>query len=112
MKAALCKRLEGPDGIEIADIAAPEPGNGEVVVKVNAAALNFFDTLITRGKYQARPELPFSPAAEVAGEVARVGAGVTRRARRRPGDGVHRLGRRARGDRGAGIHARSHPSRA
>jgi NADPH:quinone reductase len=76
VKAALCKRLEGPDGIEIEDIAAPEPGNGEAVVKVTAAALNFFDTLITRGKYQTRPELPFSPAAEVAGEVARVGAGV------------------------------------
>ncbi len=77
MKAALCKRLDGPAGVEIADIAAPEPGNGEVVVKVKAAALNFFDTLITRGKYQARPELPFSPSAEVAGTVARVGAGVT-----------------------------------
>ena len=77
MKAALCKRLDGPAGVEIADIAAPKPGNGEVVVKVKAAALNFFDTLITRGKYQARPELPFSPSAEVAGEVVRVGAGVT-----------------------------------
>jgi NADPH2:quinone reductase len=76
VKAALCKRLDGPSGVEIADIATPEPGHGEVVVKVGAAALNFFDTLITRGKYQARPELPFSPSAEVAGTVARVGTGV------------------------------------
>ena len=75
MKAALCKRLDGPEGVEIDDIAAPEPGEGEVLVAVKAAALNFFDTLITRGKYQARPELPFSPSAEVAGVVARIGPG-------------------------------------
>jgi NADPH2:quinone reductase len=76
VKAALCKRLEGPAGLEIADIAAPEPRKGEVLVAVKAAALNFFDTLITRGKYQARPELPFSPSAEVAGVVAGLGPGV------------------------------------
>ena len=76
MKAALCKRLEGPAGLEIADIAVPEPGKGEVLVAVKAAALNFFDTLITRGTYQARPELPFSPSAEVAGVVAGLGSGV------------------------------------
>ena len=76
MKAALCKRLDGPAGLEIEDIAAPEPGKGEVLVTVKAAALNFFDTLITRGKYQARPALPFSPAAEIAGIVTRLGAGV------------------------------------
>jgi NADPH:quinone reductase len=76
VKAALCKRLEGPAGLEIEDIAVPEPGKGEALVAVKAAALNFFDTLITRGKYQARPELPFSPAAEVAGVVAAVGPGA------------------------------------
>lgn len=73
MKAALCKRLEGPDGVEIADIAAPDPGPGEAVVAVKAAALNFFDTLITRGKYQAKPDLPFSPSAEIAGVVEALG---------------------------------------
>jgi len=76
MKAALCKRLDGPAGIEIEEIAAPKPEKGEVLVAVKAAALNFFDTLITRGKYQARPELPFSPAAEVAGIVTALGPGV------------------------------------
>ncbi|MGI9404663.1 MAG: NADPH:quinone oxidoreductase family protein, partial [Hyphomicrobium sp.] len=51
-------------------------GPGDVLVAVKAAALNFSDTLITRGKYQARPELPFSPAAEIAGVVEAVGEGV------------------------------------
>ncbi|MFA5899927.1 MAG: NADPH:quinone oxidoreductase family protein [Hyphomicrobium sp.] len=77
MKAALCKSLEGPDALVVEDIAPPEPGPGEVLIAVKAAALNFFDTLITRGKYQAKPALPFSPSAEVAGVVAALGPGVS-----------------------------------
>jgi NADPH2:quinone reductase len=77
MKAALCKSLDGPEALVIEDIAEPEPGPGEVVVRVRAAALNFFDTLITRGKYQTRPSLPFSPSGEIAGVVESLGAGVT-----------------------------------
>ncbi len=75
-KAALCKSLTGPAGIVIEDIAPPKAGPGQAVIAVRAAALNFFDTLITRGKYQVKPELPFSPSGEVAGVVAEVGAGV------------------------------------
>jgi NADPH:quinone reductase len=77
MKAALCKSLEGPQGIVIEDIAEPAAGPGEAVVRVKAAALNFLDTLISRGKYQSKPELPFSPAGEIAGVVAALGPGVT-----------------------------------
>ena len=77
MKAALCKSLGGPASLTVEEIAAPEPGPGEVLIAVKAAALNFFDTLITRGKYQSKPELPFSPAAEVAGVIAALGPGVT-----------------------------------
>jgi NADPH2:quinone reductase len=75
-KAALCKSLTGPAGIAIEDIPAPTAGPGQVVIAVKAAALNFFDTLITRGKYQVKPELPFSPSGEVAGVADAVGAGV------------------------------------
>mgnify|MGYP001023277191 CR=1 FL=1 len=77
MKAALVKTLDGPGAIVIEDIAEPVAGPGEVVVRVTAAALNFFDTLISRGKYQHKPELPFSPSGEVAGVIESVGAGVT-----------------------------------
>ncbi len=52
-------------------------GPGEVLIRVRAAALNFFDTLITRGKYQTKPGLPFSPSGEVAGIVEGVGPGVS-----------------------------------
>ncbi len=77
MRAVLCKRLDGPDGLVIEEIRAPEPGPGEVKIAVRAAALNFFDTLITRGRYQSKPDLPFSPGGEVAGVVAQLGSGVT-----------------------------------
>jgi NADPH2:quinone reductase len=77
MKALLCTRYGGPDDLELADIAVPEPAAGEALVKVAAAALNFFDTLIIAGKYQVKPPMPFSPAAEYAGTVERLGEGVS-----------------------------------
>jgi len=76
MRAALCKSLNGPDGIVVEDLPAPVPGPGEVRLRVRAAALNFLDTLITRGRYQHKPDLPFSQGAEVAGEIDEVGDGV------------------------------------
>lgn len=83
MKAALCKRLDGPDSVMIEDVAEPVAAAGEAVVRVKAAALNFFDTLITRGKYQTKPELPFSPCGEIAGVVE--AAGMLADARLKPG---------------------------
>jgi NADPH:quinone reductase len=77
MKAILCTRYGTPDDLELADIADPTAGPGEVVVKLRAAALNFFDTLIIAGKYQYKPTPPFSPAAEFAGTVESLGTNVT-----------------------------------
>src|SRR5438309_5739086 len=77
MKAILCTRFGGPDDLELKDLPDPVAGSGEVLVRVRAAALNFFDTLIIAGKYQLKPPFPFSPAAEFAGVVEAVGANVT-----------------------------------
>ena len=85
MKAVLCSRFGGPDDLEIKNIAPPVAGEGEAVVAVRAAALNFFDTLVIAGKYQHKPPFPFSPASEFAGVVESVGPGVTAFA---PGDRV------------------------
>jgi len=85
MKAILCTHFGPPEELEFADIPEPQPGPGEAVVRVTAAALNFFDTLIIAGKYQQKPPFPFSPASEFAGIVERVGEGVTNIA---PGDRV------------------------
>jgi len=85
MKAVLCTHFGTADELELADIAEPQAGPGEAVVRVKAAALNFFDTLLIAGKYQYKPPFPFSPAAEFSGTVESVGSGVTDFA---PGDRV------------------------
>src|SRR5579872_6109132 len=77
MQAVLCTHFGGPDELELAQLPDPQPGAGEVLVAVKAASLNFFDTLIIAGKYQHKPPFPFSPAAEFAGVVEALGAGVT-----------------------------------
>jgi NADPH:quinone reductase len=85
MKAVLCTRYCRPEELEIGELPDPVADAGEVVVRVMATALNFFDTLIIAGKYQTKPAFPFSPAAEFAGVVESVGPGVTAVA---PGDRV------------------------
>ncbi|MGB6350065.1 MAG: NADPH:quinone oxidoreductase family protein [Pseudolabrys sp.] len=77
MKALLCTHYGTPDDLTLADIPDPAPQAGEAVVRIEAAALNFFDTLIIANKYQTKPQLPFSPAAEFAGTIEALGAGVT-----------------------------------
>jgi NADPH2:quinone reductase len=85
VKAVLCTRLGGPDDLVLADLPVPVAGPGEALVSIKAVGLNFYDTLIIAGKYQTKPQLPFSPGGEFAGVVERVGAGVTDFA---PGDRV------------------------
>ncbi len=76
MKAVLCTQPGGPDDLQLQDIPDPVAAPGEAIVRIHAAGLNFFDTLIIAGKYQTKPPFPFSPAAEFAGVVESVGAGV------------------------------------
>jgi len=85
MKAILCQRFGSPDNLVLADIADPVAGPGEVVARVAAVGLNFFDTLIIAGKYQTKPAFPFSPGGEFAGVVESIGPGV---AAFTPGDRV------------------------
>jgi NADPH2:quinone reductase len=85
VKAVLCQRFGPPDELVLADIPGPVAGAGEVVAKVAAVGLNFFDTLIIAGKYQTKPPFPFSPGGEFAGVVESVGPGVDEFA---PGDRV------------------------
>ena len=75
--------------LKLEEVEDPEPGPGEVVVEVEAAALNFFDILLCRGEYQERPELPFTPGGEVSGRISGIGDGAGLRSRRHP-DGYRR----------------------
>lgn len=60
-------------GCELTELPVPAPGPGEALIRVRAAALGFPDLLMTEGKYQHKPALPFTPGTEFAGEVAALG---------------------------------------
>lgn len=77
MKAVLCKAWGPPDSLSLETLPDLVPGEGEVVIDVKAAGVNFPDVLVIQNKYQVKPELPFSPGSELAGVVNAVGAGVT-----------------------------------
>jgi NADPH:quinone reductase len=85
MKAVLCKELGPPEKLVVEQVPSLWAGKGQVVVSVKAAGVNFPDTLIIQGKYQFKPEPPFSPGGEVAGVIKEIGEGVTRV---KPGDRV------------------------
>jgi NADPH2:quinone reductase len=77
MKAVLCVEHGPPEKLVVKDIPTPEPGKGQVRVRVHAAGVNFPDTLIIQNLYQFKPALPFSPGGEAAGVIDAVGEGVT-----------------------------------
>jgi NADPH:quinone reductase len=78
MRAWQVRELGEPrDVLALAEVPDPEPGPGQVLVRVLGAAANFPDVLMCRGLYQVRPPLPFTPGIELCGEVVAAGAGVT-----------------------------------
>jgi NADPH2:quinone reductase len=76
MKALICPSLGPAENLLVTEVAAPAAGDGEALVKVAYAGLNFFDTLIIEGKYQVRPKPPFSPGGEFSGRVVALGQGA------------------------------------
>ncbi len=85
MRAVRCHELSGPEALRIDEVPEPVAGSGDVLIDVRAAGVNFPDVLLTHGKYQFRPALPFVPGSEAAGIVLSVGQGVTSLS---PGDRV------------------------
>ena len=74
MRAAVITRPGGPEVLEVRDVARPEPGTGEVLVRIRASALNRADLLQREGRYPAPPGWPADiPGMEIAGEVAACG---------------------------------------
>ena len=77
MRAARCHQFGPPDVVELENVPSPVAGPGEVIVDVDAAAVNFPDVLMVGGRYQTLPELPFTVGSEAAGVVSQVGPDVT-----------------------------------
>jgi NADPH:quinone reductase len=93
MKAVVCEAFGGPEVLALREVPdPPAPAAGEVQVRVGARGAQYVDVLMLAGKYQFRPEPPFVPGSEAAGEVVAIGSDVTRF---RLGDRVmsrHRVG--------------------
>lgn len=77
MKAIVCRELTGIEGLTLDDWPEPTLNAKQVRIRVRACGVNFADSLITRGQYQAQPQPPFSPGFEVAGEVLETGDDAT-----------------------------------
>ena len=75
MKALLCKQYGPPESLVLEDVPRPEPGDGQVLLRVRACGVNFPDLLLIENKYQERPSLPFSPGRRSRGTSPRSGRG-------------------------------------
>jgi NADPH:quinone reductase len=89
MKAIRVHEFGGPEVLRLEEVADPQPGEGEVLVRVRAAGVNPVDTYIRSGVHAIKPSLPYTPGLDAAGVVEAVGAGVTRVA---AGDRVYTAG--------------------
>ena len=76
MRALLSHAPGGPETLRVEEVPDPAPGPGELLVRVRACAINFPDVLIIEDKYQLKPQRPFAPGGEIAGEVVAIGEGV------------------------------------
>jgi len=77
MRALVCHELSDDfSGVEVRDVAMPEPGPDEVRIRLRAVSVNFPDILLTQGKYQLKLEPPFTPGMDMAGEIDALGADV------------------------------------
>lgn len=79
MRAVQLSRFGGPEQLELIDVVKPVPEAGEVLIRIKAAGVNFFETLMRQDRYAVTPELPIVFGVEVAGVIEAVGAGVTMR---------------------------------
>ena len=77
MRSIVCEDWGGPGKLVLKDIEPPSLSVGQVRLQVSVAALTFVDLLMPRGKYQVKPDLPFTPGSHAAGEVIEVADGVT-----------------------------------
>ena len=89
MKAIRVHEFGGPEKLKLEQVADLKPGASQVLVKIKAVGVNPVETYIRTGTYAVKPNLPYTPGADGAGEIAAVGEGVTRF---KPGDRVYTVG--------------------
>ncbi|MEL7210601.1 MAG: alcohol dehydrogenase catalytic domain-containing protein, partial [Actinomycetota bacterium] len=77
MRAVICQELGPPENLVVEERPDPEPGDGEVRVRIEAAGVNYADGLMVQGGYQIKMPPPFTPGMELAGTIDAVGGGVS-----------------------------------
>ncbi|MDR3506933.1 MAG: NADPH:quinone oxidoreductase family protein [Caulobacteraceae bacterium] len=90
MKAIQADDLTSIDSYRQIELPTPQPGEGQVLIRVEACGVGYVDALVALGRYQVKPPLPHIPGSEIAGRIEAVGAGVSGLA---PGDRVMAVGR-------------------
>src|SRR6187397_1391710 len=88
MKAIQVHEFGGPEVLRVEEISQPQPGPGQVLVRIHAAGVNPVETYIRSGTHSRKPALPFTPGNDGAGVVEQVGQDVMLR----PGDRVYTAG--------------------
>ena len=76
MRALICRDWGDIETLVMADIPAPEPGPGQVLIEIVASSANFADSIMVAGNYQTKPDFPFAPGLEAAGRIIKLGDGV------------------------------------
>lgn len=85
MRAIVCEEWGDPQTLKLGELPAPEMGPGQIRIRMRAAGVNFADTVLVRGNYQEKPDFPFAPGLEGAGDILDVAPDVTAF---KPGDRV------------------------
>jgi NADPH2:quinone reductase len=78
VKAIRVHQFGGPEALKLEEVPDPQPGPGQVVVRVHAAGVNPVEAYIRTGTYAVKPNLPYTPGVDAGGEVVAIGPGVTR----------------------------------
>ena len=76
MKKVIYPKVGGVDSIEILDVEEPQASEGEVVVRIHRAGINFADLMMRQGLYGSNPDFPFTPGYEASGVIISLGKGV------------------------------------
>src|SRR5436305_13969216 len=78
MKAIQVHEFGGPEVLKLQELPTPNPGAGQVLVRIHAVGVNPYDTYMRSGTYAIKPALPYTPGSDAAGVVEAVGAGISK----------------------------------
>ncbi|MBT7369600.1 MAG: alcohol dehydrogenase catalytic domain-containing protein, partial [Gammaproteobacteria bacterium] len=76
MRAVVCESFDSPENLTVTEVEKPEPGDNQVLVRIESTGLGYVDALTVAGLYQIKPNLPFVPGNELSGVIEQIGNNV------------------------------------